>query len=138
MQFVKQYIFKEDKMWRRVIALFLAVLMATIPCLLNAQKATETIEQARKDAARDINGCLWMGMGFLFLYFAVGAAYVIVPNPPAQRLMGKSPEYVQVYTLAYRRQARAQQVINSLAGCVGVTALAGIALITSHVTSSHR
>jgi hypothetical protein len=106
----------------RVTALFLAVLMLIIPCLAYAQTATEIIEQARIDAEHDVRGCTWIGLGFLLNLMGVGIAYVIARNPPPARLMGKSPEYIQVYVLAYRRQARSKQVTNAIMGCVGVIA----------------
>ncbi len=117
------------------MAIFLALLMLIIPCLMNAQTSTEIIQQARMDAQRDINGCLWMGLGFFLVYLAVGAAYILVPNPPPSRLMGKSPEYVQVYILAYRRQARSKQVTNSLAGCLGIFAAAFIVVIIQKIAT---
>jgi hypothetical protein len=121
-------------MVKRAAALFLSVLMLIIPCFLNAQSPTKIIEQARMDAVSDVNGCMWIGWGALLLYLGVGAAYIIVPNPPPARLMGKSPEYIQVYVLAYRRQARAKQVTNALVGCVGMIAVIGIWAFISEVT----
>lgn len=122
-------------MIKKTMAIFLALLMLIIPCLMNAQTSTEIIQQARMDAQRDINGCLWMGLGFFLVYLAVGAAYILVPNPPPSRLMGKSPEYVQVYILAYRRQARSKQVTNSLAGCLGIFAAAFIVVIIQKIAT---
>lgn len=106
----------------KITASLLSILMFTIPCLLNAQISSEIIEQARRDATTDVGGCAWICIGFLLNLIGVGAAYVIVPHPPAARLVGKSRDYVEVYILAYRRQARSKQVSNAIVGCIGVIA----------------
>ncbi len=116
-------------MVRKITALLLSLLMLAIPCLLNAQSSTEIIKQARIDASKDISGCAWIALGFFFNLFAVGAAYILGSNPPASRLMGKSPEYVQVYILAYRRQARSRRVTNSLIGCAAVIAVEAVVIL---------
>ena len=106
-------------MLSKIFILFLSLCIATFPMLANAQEMGQAIMQAQMDAAVDVNGCLWMGGGFLFGIFAVGAAYVIEPSPRAARLLGKSPEFVAAYTDAYRQKAKGIQVTNSVIGCIG-------------------
>ncbi len=115
---------------KKLVSLFLAFCIFIVPCLLNAQEVGQAVGQAQMDAVVDVNGCLWMGGGFLFALFAIGAAYVIVPSPRAARLLGKSPEYVAAYTNTYIQKARSIQVTNSVIGCLGGVVLYVIVLTT--------
>lgn len=40
-------------------------------------------------------------------------------HPPASRFMGKSPEYVMLYTQTYKEKIRSHQVMDATIGCVG-------------------
>jgi hypothetical protein len=106
-------------MAKRLTIAFLTICLIVLPILGLAQEASDAMTQAQRDAAMDSNGMLWMGCGFLFGIFAVGAAYIIGANPPAARLLGKSPEYVATYNLAYSQKARSIRVTNSIIGCLG-------------------
>ena len=57
------------------------------------------------------------------------------PNPPPERLIGKSAEYVQFYVDAYRSKMRSSQMklvaAGSIFGCMTLTG--GIAIIASHI-----
>ena len=57
------------------------------------------------------------------------------PNPPPERLIGKSPEYVKFYGDAYQARMRSSQMksvaAGSIFGCLTLTA--GIAIIASHI-----
>ena len=44
------------------------------------------------------------------------------PVPPADRLLGKSPDWVNAYTQAYQRSVKGYRAAASLGGCVGGTA----------------
>ena len=121
-------------MLSKVFILFLSLCIATFPMLVNAQEMEQAIMQAQMDAAADINGFLWIGCGFLFPILAVGAAYLIEPSPRAARLLGKSPEFVAVYTDAYRQKAKGIRVTNSVIGCIGGAIL--YVIIISTVQSS--
>jgi len=110
----------------KVVAGLLALTVIANPVLLNAQEKVnvqEVCTKAQMDAMSDVNGTLWMGAGFLFGLFGIGAAYLIEPDPPASRLLGKSPEYVAAYTDCYRDAARDIQVKKATVGCVVGTLL---------------
>ena len=121
-------------MVKRIVIAFLAMCLVILPVLAAAQEATDAMTQAQIDAAMNSNGMLRMGCGFLFGIFAVGAAYIISTNPPAARLLGKSPQYVSTYSLAYSQKARSIRVTNSVIGCL-VGAVVG-AIIWSQAQSS--
>jgi hypothetical protein len=76
------------------------------------------IIDANRDARSDVNGALWFGAGCLFGILGVGAAYIIEPTPGASRLMGKSSQYVAVYTDEYKRVGKSIQTKQALIGCV--------------------
>jgi len=43
---------------------------------------------------------------------------ILEPSPPATRLLGKSDEYVAVYTDCYREEGKKIQTKNALTGCL--------------------
>lgn len=45
------------------------------------------------------------------------SAIFVSSTPPTERLLGKSPEYVNVYVDSYRKEVKRQRVILSVAGC---------------------
>ena len=61
--------------------------------------------------------------------------YIRPPNPPPERLIGKSAEYVKLYADAYQARMRSYQIksvaAGSIFGCMTLTA--GIAIIASHI-----
>ena len=61
--------------------------------------------------------------------------HIRAPNPPPERLIGKSAEYVKFYTDAYQAKMRSSQMksvaAGSIFGCLTLTG--GIAIIASHI-----
>ena len=80
------------------------------------------IDQGRLDGERDakteVGSTLWFMAGCCISATGVLFAYLYTPNPPASRLLGKSPEYVAAYTDAYRAAAKGVQTSNAWSGCV--------------------
>lgn len=101
------------------IYLFLCLLFwATIPPHIYAADADPCV--AATDMARyEVSGIVWFGAGCLFGCLGVGAAYVMIPNPPASQLVGKPADYIAMYSDCYSREARSQQLKWSAIGCVG-------------------
>ncbi len=52
------------------------------------------------------------------------SSQVMAPSPPIQRLIGKSPEYVMVYTDTYQREMKSKRLLYSGMGCLGGTIVA--------------
>ena len=50
--------------------------------------------------------------------FVILASQVTTPTPPAQRFLGKSSEYVDVYTNTYQSEVRKKRLIHTSAGCL--------------------
>jgi hypothetical protein len=101
---------------RPIMAIALAVAVLVGPTMMLAQEASGTASEGvvagQMDGRNSTNG------GCLFNWLGVGAAYLILPNPPATRLLGKSSEYVAAYTDAYRDGAKGVQTKNAWTGCV--------------------
>lgn len=90
--------------------------------------ASQAVIDAESDAAAAADPLLWMVgtfvgtslVGCLFCGLpAIGIAYIHQPSPPVARLMGKSPEYVMIYTQTYKEKIRSHQVMDATIGCVG-------------------
>jgi len=114
---------------RSLVALALAVAVLAYPTTVFATEegtAAEGAAAGQMDGRANTSGPLWLGAGCLFGIFAVGAAYLITPNPPATRLLGQSSEYVAAYTDAYERAGKNEQTNNALIGCLAGYAVTGV------------
>ena len=59
--------------------------------------------------------CVLYGIGALL---PIGEALIRAPKPPAQRLLGKSPEWVNAYTKAYQASMKKRNMDATLMGCL--------------------
>jgi len=75
-----------------------------------------------QDADADINGTLWFFVGCLGV-IGIAIAYFAEPSPPPARLMGKSAEYVAIYTGAYKTEGKSVQGRHAIYGCLVGTGL---------------
>ena len=125
-------------MKRRVIFQFLVVLMVAlsveVPMRCFAQQDSVALKakaDAEYDAEADVNTVVWLSAGgilgvagtCLLSAVAVGGAYVYQPVPPADRLLGKSVEYVNFYTDAYKARIRRLQLVAATKGALGGSAV---------------
>ena len=55
---------------------------------------------------------------------------VVEPSPPTNRFIGKSTEYVILYTDTYHREVKRQRLISTSAGCIGGSALAAFIVVS--------
>ena len=137
------------------LVFFMAVLTFSVPFGTLAQQnswRSEAKIAAERDASTDVNKRLWFGAGCLFLGASSGClmlgsslgdvassgllitgiagSYFHRPDPPAERLLGKSPEYVAFYTDAYKAKAGKLQATWTTAGCAsGVLAAGAVVLV---------
>ena len=72
--------------------------------------------QLGKSDGKDAASGLWLIAGLGCGCIGVGAAYVFTPSPPADRLVGKSYDYIHCYTKAYKSAARASNMIYAAIG----------------------
>lgn len=112
---------KTMKILRNGLSMVLVTVLIFLPVtnVFAQQRGTEdAMRDARADAQAAANSALWLGAGCLFGIFGLAAAYLMVPSPPATYLMGKSPEYIVVYTDTYKSTAQSIQTKNAAMGCV--------------------
>lgn len=104
-------------------------------------QSSSIITIAEMDAAQDVNGGTWFIVGCLLGLVGWLIAYVVQPNPPATRLIGKSADYVAVYTDAYRAAAKKLQSKKALTGCVVgtlVTVVLQIIIISASANAANQ
>ena len=133
----------------RILAFFMMILMLSTPCVTVAQESSEQVDveiaiaEAKRDAEADVNKLLWFGVGnllsgialvqdysFLFSIGGLIGTYFYRPNPPAARFVGKSSEYVELYSETYKKEIGRNHALWSTAGCVsGGVVIAGCAFV---------
>ncbi|HEY4393412.1 MAG TPA: hypothetical protein VGP64_05095 [Polyangia bacterium] len=86
------------------------------------------VMEATQDAQADNNAVLWFFAGCLLGLIGVIIAAVADPSPPAARMMGKSPEYLAVYTNTYRSVGHSAQLHSALWG-LGTVVILYVVLI---------
>ena len=107
-----------------VISLVLAQVAGSQPSAVGEGEGSQAMLDAHKDVqSEDMR--MWIASGCCLGVWGIAFAYFATPIPPAHRLIGKSPEYVQVYTLTYQRKMQQERVKASAGGCVFSTLTVG-------------
>ncbi len=78
----------------------------------------DAITLAKMDAKQHTSKLMWFGAGFVFGVLGWIAAHVVEPSPPASRIVGKSPDWVVIYTETYKNEAKKIQTKYALYGCL--------------------
>ena len=131
-----------------VLVFFIAVLTFGMPFVTLAQQnlvPAEVVAAAEADANKDVNKPLWFGTGCLLsglMFFPLPSWYSLLlppvgltgtyfyqPAPSLSRLIGKSPDYVTVYTSTYKSKRGNIQVLWASAGCISGGVVVGAALV---------
>ena len=81
------------------------------------QTRSQAVADAQRDAQLTVNQLTWQMMGCFGNVLGIGAALIYEPRLPADRLMGKSPEYVQYYANEFRRETKGLQLYHAATGC---------------------
>jgi len=89
--------------------------------------AGRALIEGAQDARADENGTLWFFAGCLLGLIGVVIAVVAEPTPPPARMMGKSPDYLTIYTQAYRSEGKSAQLRSSLWG-LGTAVVVGVVI----------
>ncbi len=113
----------------RVVAIFLCALLLAIPVL--CQQA-EIANQARADAQRNVTGGTWLLIGILLGALGYLVAMLVSPKAPAAVLIGKSADYVAIYTQTYEEEGKRIQMRSAMTGCLigtGVQAAAVLLIV---------
>lgn len=128
-----------------VLVFWVVLLTFSMPFTALAQRnlvVAQAEADATADANKDVNKPLWFGTGCLIsglvflplpgwsscLLPPVGltGTYFYRPAPPVSRLIGRTPEYVDVYTSTYKSKRGSVQASWASAGCLSGGAAVGL------------
>ena len=117
-----------------VPVLLIALLVFSMPFVALAQQNSEladAVAAAEQDAKADVKQGTWGVVGFLCGSVTLAVALTMQPPPPASRFVGKSPEYIRVYTQTYKSKVRNRQAGPATLGCLaGWVALFLVSLVS--------
>ena len=111
------------------VCLICILTLFNLPFQAIAQPAQPTSDamQAFLDAQRDGKSApdsyIWFPIGCLLGVIGVAFAGISTPPVPAEKLLGKSPEYVAYYTSTYQEVAKQEQLKEASLGCLFGTCL---------------
>ena len=118
----------------QVLVLFMVVLLFSTPMIALAQQNSEladAVAAAERDAKANVNQTAWGVVGFLCFWPTVIVAFTMQPPPPASRFVGKSPEYIRIYTQTYKAKVRNLQTGPATLGCLaGSLALSLVSVVS--------
>lgn len=118
---------------KKFLSLLVLALLLAAPGTAIAQETIDPCVQAQLDAEREVDTPLWFAAGCLFGIFGIGAAYLLEPSPSAMGLVGKSADYVAVYTECYQSKGRSEQTSKAFVGCLTGTALQAAVVMVYYV-----
>lgn len=102
------------------LVFFIVVLVFNLPYLTLAQQnpiEAEAKAKAVADAESDVNKTSWFMTGCFMNIIGVLIARTNIAPVPAERFVGKSPEYIAIYTLNYQTERSRILTISSIQGC---------------------
>ena len=117
-----------------ILVVLMSGLIVNFPLQAIAQQST-TFTDARTaaeyDAEDDVNTAVWLAAGGILGVagnlplgaIAIGGAYVYQPVPPTDRLLGKSAEYITIYTDTYKAKTRNLRLSAAAKGALGGAAV---------------
>ena len=88
---------------------------------IKEQIHSQAVADAQRDAQLVVNKTVWQLTGCVGNVFGMGAALIYEPRLPAERLIGKPPEYVEYYTNEFRRETKGLQFYHAATGCVSLS-----------------
>jgi hypothetical protein len=99
----------------KLVSVILCVALLALPIICQQQEA---VNQARLDAERNVSGSTYLFLGIFLGLLGYVIALLSPPSAPASALIGKSPDYVAVYTDTYREVGKKRQMSKALLGCL--------------------
>ena len=98
---------------------------ATPMVLLSTLLVSDAIWDTSYVANLGVFPCVLSGLGTLL---PIGVAIIHAPAPSAQRLLGKSPDWVNAYTKAYQKSIKRYNAEATFGGCLLGTTISGCLL----------
>jgi hypothetical protein len=93
--------------------------------------------EGRADAYVYTSRGLWFAAGFFLTFVGIALGYLLTPAPDGARLIGRSPGYVEGYSLAFGAEARSIQGIHAVYGCVTSGAIVLVVWILEFAVWDH-
>jgi hypothetical protein len=90
-----------------------------------ADDAGTACDDAKAMASRNHSGITWFGIGCCLGGTGLLIALVMESHAPTAAMLGKSPEYVAVFSDCYKKKARDIRVNNAMGGCLALAAVYG-------------
>ena len=111
------------------VPLLIALMLFTPIISIGQQQsdAAQAIADAKRDGKNVNTSYIWFPAGCILGVVGILLAGIYTPTVPAEKLLGKSPEYVAYYTSTYQKIARDDQLMESTLGCVFSGCLGGAA-----------
>lgn len=109
----------------------MALLIPALPIMAQQGEISEYF-QGKIDGQRDgksSSKILWLAGGCLLGPLGILIGYILPPSVPGDRLIGKSPEYVQGYTEGYREKGREQNALWAAGGYLIQSSLLSIYVV---------
>ena len=103
------------------------------------EDSSKAIYDAERAAENDANKTMWFAMGCLLGPIGWLIAEAGSPAPNASHLVGKSPEYVALYTDAYRSKIKKSRSGATMNGCLigtGVSTVLYLLLVAAASSES--
>jgi hypothetical protein len=115
----------------------MALLMFAIPAVpAFCQGGGDDCIKGRFDGEKAAKGSPgWYVAGFFCGIFGFIAAAIVKPAPPADVLVGKSPEYVTCFTDAYQSKSKNRNIMNA---CAGWALGASVALLIMSIQQANE
>ena len=98
------------------------LLLFCVVLFCQAETNTVLVELANTDAHRDAihdTSFNWILAGVCCNVFGIAAAAIADSQPPTHRFLGKSPEYIQIYTQTYKQARRNRRITMAAMGSGG-------------------
>ena len=120
--------FKGDQMKKVNLLCVIMVVFLLSTLFLTLAQQTNDAAQAIIDAKNDIYEPYgWLASSFLvsLAFGCLGGSVVILssqmikPSPPTHRFLGKSSEYVSLYTKTYQSKMKSKRILYTFGGCFG-------------------
>ena len=97
---------------------FAASYMTTNASVIAIMLTYWTNEKLLHNSLNNIQPACWLAIYGAYVLTPTAVATIRSPTPPADRLLGKSPEWVNAYTKAYKKSMRRYRAEASAVGCL--------------------
>lgn len=112
------------------VTLVLLLIFATIShTTQEADIVVQAINDARKDAEKDISKTAWFFTGCVLSLFGYALALSSYSEIPIERFMGKSPEYVTIYIEEYHRKSRSLKSDSAFLGWIFAVSVVVVVIV---------